>query len=163
MKESSSADRRGPKTKHIESATEFGRAVQDARLRKRLTTPELAELVGVSDASVTQTEAGKFLPRKPTVKSYEQALDVSLMAAWDNDSARRKASKNQVAKSHAPGANKGTAPSPIHQPPSQQAGALATGEQVTPDVLEGRDRLVEKHKHTIRTHKAKLKKEAKKK
>jgi ribosome-binding protein aMBF1 (putative translation factor) len=77
LKKSPSADRRGPKGQHIPSTTELGGAIRAARLKKELTTVELGEVVGVSDTSVTQTEAGQTLPRKPTVKSYELALGVA--------------------------------------------------------------------------------------
>jgi transcriptional regulator with XRE-family HTH domain len=128
-----------------------------------LTTPELANLVGVTDASITQTEAGQTLPRKPTVKSYEQALGVSLAAAWERDVAKRKASKKETTKSRAARAPKTatTPPPPQQQPP--QRGALATGDPVTPDVLQGRDRLIVKHKAKILKHKERAKKGGKKK
>lgn len=91
MGEKPSPDRRGPKGKHIDSANELGRVIQEARLAKGWTTPELAEKVGVTDASVTQTEAGQTIPRKPTIKEYEKHLEVDLMTLRDREVAKRKA------------------------------------------------------------------------
>lgn len=150
MRDFSSSDRRGPKGKHIEPATEFGKAVQEARLKKGLTTPELAELVGVSDASITQTEAGQTLPRKPTVKSYEHALGVSLMPLWERETQSRKAQKAGGASPRAARATKQpVAPRTLKPETFQKIASLGTEGKTTPEGAEKLAKRVKKHEAEI--------------
>ncbi len=137
--------RRGPKSKHKESATELGRVIQDARKKKGLTTLELGELVGVSDASVTQTESGETLPRKPTIVSYEKHLGVSLIPLWEVEIAKRKELKTQsLGKAYAVKATK-QQPLTVSQETLDNLSAALAGEgRVSPDDSEKLRRGVKK-------------------
>ena len=96
MSDNSSPDRRGPKDRHIDPTNELGGVIRNARIAKNLTTPEVCELVGVSDASVTQTEVGQTIPRKPTLEKYEKVLGFTagtLLAIREREIKKRRAKK----------------------------------------------------------------------
>lgn len=96
MANTSSSDRRGPKGQHQPSTNELGRVIQAARLARKLTTREVAELIGVTDASVTQTELGQTIPRIPTIKEYEKHLGVALLKIRAREVANRKVLKTSA-------------------------------------------------------------------
>ena len=122
--------------------------MQKLRLGKGWTTPELAEKVGVTDASITQTEAGQTLPRKPTVKSYEVALSASLMPIWEQDMARRKPAQP----AHAPAARATKTPKTrrtLKPETFDNLARLGTSGKTTPEAAEKLVRRVKKREPEI--------------
>jgi SOS-response transcriptional repressor LexA len=93
--ESIIASRRGPKTQLAVAPTKLAKAIQQGRVDKSLTTPELAALVEVTDAAITQYEGGQTIPRDPTIRSLEQRLGIELHSLAVEERRRRKKNRKK--------------------------------------------------------------------
>lgn len=54
----------------------IGSRIKDARLRKKLTQKELAQLVGVTNGAIANYEAGTSSPREPVMFKLLEVLEV---------------------------------------------------------------------------------------
>jgi phage repressor protein C with HTH and peptisase S24 domain len=74
----------------------IGERIRQAREKKRLTQEQLGQLVGVTDAAVSQWETGGIQPAQKNLAKIAQALGVTRMWLLDGDTAGPSPSKHLV-------------------------------------------------------------------
>lgn len=68
----------------LQVPADFGNALFSARMAKNLTQIELAELVGVPQATISQLENGNSTIFLRRFLALARALDLELSAEWEN-------------------------------------------------------------------------------
>lgn len=61
-----------------ESGTTTGQRLRLARTQKRMTQPQLAKAVGVSDGIISQWENDKYEPKRENLENISKALEVDI-------------------------------------------------------------------------------------